>query len=380
MTGGEVEWKGRIRISRADEDPAWDEFLESLEHGHYTQTSLWSRVKGSRGLSVTRVVAERGGVIEGGAQILHRPLRGLGRAGYITMGPVLSVPDSGLDHALARAIEDAAHDERIRLVVVQPPVDGSYPVGTSSGRAGLPGIGDVAPRATIVVDVSRSPDELLASMRSSTRYNTRVGSRRGIVIREGGGGDIPTFHRLVSATAERQGFRAFPESYYAEMWRVLAPHDHIRLTFAESGGEPIAGQLAIVFGRTVVNKLSVWSGQEGASRPNEALQWDTITWAHAHGMQRYDLEGIRVEAARSLLAGEALPDCFQDTVTSYKLGFGGGVVIRPAPSVVISNPVLDVAIRRLYPRLQNHRWAKRMRKQIQMGSGSPGLRGRAART
>jgi lipid II:glycine glycyltransferase (peptidoglycan interpeptide bridge formation enzyme) len=228
------------------------------------------------------------------------------------------------------------------------------------------------------VDVSRHPDEILAAMRPSTRYNTRVGRRKGIVVREGDGADVPAYHRMLRATAERQSFSAFPAAYYVQMWRILAPGGHIRLTFAECDGEPIAGQLAIVFGRTVVNKLSVWSGREGGRRPNEALQWDTITWAHAAGQERYDLEGIRVEAARALLAGDPLPDRFKDTVTSYKLGFGGAVVVRPEPSLLVSNRALDVAIRRLYPLVQQRGWAKRLQRRIRQGAAGPGRRTEAA--
>jgi lipid II:glycine glycyltransferase (peptidoglycan interpeptide bridge formation enzyme) len=377
-TRSDAGWSGWVRTSRTDEDPAWDDFLASHDHGHHTQTALWSRVKASLGWSVTRVVAKRNEVIDGGAQILHRPLRGLGRAGYVSMGPVLPAPDPELSQALMSAIEQAMRDERIRLLAVQPPVGWARPTPSTRGHDDIPGIGDVAPRATVLVDVSRSLDDILASMKARTRYNARVGARKGLVVREGGFDDIPAFHRLLCATAARRGFSPFPESYYEEMWRVFAPNGHIRLTFAECDGQASAAQLAIAFGESVINKMSVWRGREGARRPNEALQWDTITWAKANGKRFYDLEGIRVEAARALLAGEPLPDRFKDTVTSFKLGFGGDVVVRPEPSVLIPNPVLDVAVRRLYPRLRRNPWVKDLMRRVRVGPAAASPSGRSA--
>jgi lipid II:glycine glycyltransferase (peptidoglycan interpeptide bridge formation enzyme) len=135
------------------------------------------------------------------------------------------------------------------------------------------------------------------------------------------------------------------------MWDVLAPGGHVRLCLAEIDGTPVSAQVAVAFGDTVVNKLSVWSGEGGRDRPNEAVQWSTIRWAHTHGFQRYDLEGLRLEAAYVVLRGEPLPTSTSQSVTSYKLGFGGEVVVMPAASAWISNPVARWGYAHAYPRM-----------------------------
>jgi lipid II:glycine glycyltransferase (peptidoglycan interpeptide bridge formation enzyme) len=177
-------------------------------------------------------------------------------------------------------------------------------------------------------------------------------------VREGGADDLDTYHRLLRQTATRQGFAPFPRSYFEHMWEVLTPGGHIRLTFAECDGEVLAGQLAIVFGDTVVNKLSVWSGRGGNRRPNEALQWSTIRWAHDHGYRTYDLEGLKLSAARAIIAGERLPDSAEQSVSSYKLGFGGAVVIMPPARVYVTNPALRLGFRQVFPRISGRRAVK----------------------
>jgi peptidoglycan pentaglycine glycine transferase (the first glycine) len=134
----------------------------------------------------------------------------------------------------------------------------------------------VTPRATVLLDLTRGTDALLAGMNPKTRYNVQLGRRRGIVIREGTEADLAEYGRLLRATAERQQFTPLPEAYFASMWSVLHPRGQVRMTMAELDGEVLAAQLAVVFGDTVTNKMSVWSGRHGRHRPNEALQWATI--------------------------------------------------------------------------------------------------------
>ncbi len=222
----------------------------------------------------------------------------------------------------------------------------------------FPGTAEVTPRATILIDLSDGLEPVLAGMTPRTRYNTKVGARKGIEVREGGEADLDIFYGMLRNTADRQGFTAFPRGYFGAMWRVLNPRGHLRLALAEVDGEPVAAQLVIAFGDTVINKMSVWSGLEGNRRPNEALQWSTLEWAVANGYRTYDLEGIKLSAAEALLRGDPLPDTLRQSVTSYKLGFGGVIAVAPPPLVHVANPALRWAFSEVYPRVMDHRRVK----------------------
>jgi hypothetical protein len=68
---------------------------------------------------------------------------------------------------------------------------------------------------------------------------------RGVVIREGGGNDLPVFYELVEATSRRQNFTPYPQSYFEQMWRVFNEKGQAYLLLAEYQGEPLASVFLI---------------------------------------------------------------------------------------------------------------------------------------
>lgn len=342
---------GRVLLSHAARDPRWDAFLAGQPGDNHTQTSLWAQIKATMGWRTARVLAERDDRIVGGAQILYRRIPVVGALGYIPHGPVLSDSDEALGAAVKAGVARALGSLRIRVLAVQPPgtteewpsyLQSSEYVATDS---------QLAPRATSVLDVSRDPDEILAAMASKTRYNVRLSGRRSVVVREGTRKDLETYYRILQATASRQGFTPLPKRYFHAIWDTLTPGGHLRFALAEVGGRTVSGQLAIAFGETVNNKLSVWSGEAGRDRPNEALQWSTIRWAHDHGYHWYDFEGLDLLGARAILRDEPLPPSLNQSVTSFKLGFGGDVVLKPPVRLLIPNTALRVAFTKAQPGL-----------------------------
>ncbi len=353
----------RMQTSESDEHPAWDEFLANIPMGHHTQTSLWSQVRAAQGWRPVRIVGDRAGKIVGGAQILYKSTR-LGRLGYITRGPVFAPGESACAPDLLDEIHGVLCSLKIRLLTLQPPgTEPSRPAYLDKRRF-VESNTEIAPRATLLMNVRPNPEEMLASINRKTRYNIRLSGRKGVVVREGNASDLSTYHELLTATSARQGFEPYPLAYFEAMWRILHPRGILRLSIAELDGEPIAGQIAIPFGTMVVNKLSVWSGRFGNCRPNEAIQWSAIEWAHNHGYDVYDLEGIKLSAAQALLEGQSLPPSLSQSVVSFKLGFCDNVVVGPSAQVFIPNPMVRWGFRQLYPRLRDQRWMKSLAKSL----------------
>ncbi len=344
-----------------DTDNAWDDFLRGRPGGHHVQTSMWAEVKATVGWEPFRVVAHADGSIVGGAQILTRRIGSVGRIGYVANGPVAltaSVHDLVLDE-----IEKLARAKRIRHLTIQPPLVGA--IAFDPVRRGyLPSSTHVVPAATAIVDLDQDTESMLASFHRKTRYNVRVSGRKGISVRQGSRDDLTIYHSMLRETATRQGFNPFPLRYYEAMWDRLHPHGHLRLAVAEHDEAPVSAQIAVGFGDTVVNKMSVWSGREGSRRPNEAIQWSAMRWAAHQGYRFYDLEGISPVAAEALLTGSPLPDSLDQTVTSFKLGFNGRPLVAPnAHDFIYSTPV-RWAFGEIYPRVRGSRAAKRAIKKI----------------
>jgi len=358
----------QVKLSRELNDTEWDEFLEKSPGGHHVQTSLWAQVKASLGWNSLRILILRSDEIVAGAQILMRTVPLVGAIGYVSKGPVVAVEDPVLEELVVAELQRTARANRIQHLTVQPPgIVKQLP--EELAKAGFQRSSmEVAPTATVLLDLSRDLDTILADMNRKTRYNVRLGQRKGITVREGNEQDLPEYYRILTTTSQRQSFSIYPEYYFAEMWRVLSPHGYIKLFLAEFEGELVSAQLAVPFGDTVINKLSVWSGQHGSRRPNEALQWAAITWAKSQGYRFYDFEGIRPEAARAVLNQETIPEALKQTVTSFKLGFSDHVVFFPPAYDYVYNPLFRWFYTEIFPKVKKQPAVTRILKRVRTGS------------
>lgn len=109
--------------------------------------------------------------------------------------------------------------------------------------------------------------------------------------------------------------------------------------------------LTVPFGDTVIYKKGGWWGQHRERHPNEALHWAAIQWAKSHGYRYYDFEGIDPAAAELVLQGAPLPEPMRQSVTRFKLGFGGEVRLLPKPYDYLYNPLLRWTYRTIYPKV-----------------------------
>jgi lipid II:glycine glycyltransferase (peptidoglycan interpeptide bridge formation enzyme) len=136
------------------------------------------------------------------------------------------------------------------------------------------------------------------------------------------------------------------------MWRLFHPPGYIRLFIAEVQGEAVAAHLVIPFGKTLISKLAGWSGRHGNYKPNEVLEWEVIKWAKTQGFHTYDFEGIERKAAETILNGEFLPTSLAQTPASFKMGFGGQVVLFPEAYDYVPSPVLRGAYNTVFQKVR----------------------------
>ncbi len=345
----------------------WDDFLARTPGGHHVQTSLWADVKATRGYRAARLIARRQGSVVAGAQMLIAPPR-FGRfVAYAAKGPVAAPGEIGLVPRLLEALQALARVRQVELLLVQPPDNGAW-LEPALGQAGFADSQiEICPPATTVVDLAPGAEAVLAAMKPKVRYNIRLALRDGLTARAGSEDDLATYYQLMVATGERKGFSLFPEEYYRTLWRAFRERDAIRLSVVELRGKPVAAQLAIAFGDTVLNKMGVWSGRYGEHHPNELLHWSTIAWAAERGFRWYDLDGITAPAARAVMAGQPLPTELRRSLDSFKLGFGGAAKLLPGAFDSVTRPAIRWAYRALAPRLANSRWVKRARRRFRTG-------------
>lgn len=344
-----MESASRIQISDESLDTHWDEFVASLPHGHHVQTSLWGQVKATTGWRALRIKVLDHDSIAGGLQVLFRSLPMVGGYGYVTKGPLFKSSDPVLMETVLAELTKLIQKNHWRYFAVQPPVD-DRPLENKLLALGFtPTHVELAPTASILIDLAPDYKDILAQMKRQTRQNINRSEREGMAVREGGREDIHTLYQLNSSTSQRQDFIPFPESYFLQMWDIFEPYGYIKLLLSEYNHESVSALLLIPFGNTVIAKVLGWSGLHQERRPNEAVFWGAIRWSKEHGYRYFDFEGIDPDGARAVLSGQPLPEPLKRKPDFFKYGFGGKVTLYPGAYEMIPDPVIRWAYHQILP-------------------------------
>lgn len=329
----------------AIDDLSWDGWLAAQPQAHVLQLSGWRRLKqqfGWRGCTVTRTRDAAGGELAGGSQLLLKRASGLTLA-YAPRGPITNWSHRFETELLLQELRSRALKLGAVVLKIEPDL-----ADTPSNRTLLQSYGfmpsrqPVQPPSTIVLDIGRPEDAILAGMKSKWRYNIRLAERKGVTVREMSAAELPAFHALMQATGERDRFATHSADYYTAAFHLLVPQ-HAVFLLAEYEGEPLGAIVVAAVGNTACYLWGASSDRQRNLMPNHALQWAGIRWARRQGATRYDFWGIPDELgklAQALRGGdgsgipsdelpvdlEKLPAGELWGVYRFKQGFGGEIV------------------------------------------------------
>ncbi len=219
-------------------------------------------------------------------------------------------------------------------------------------RTMLPGLkkasADIQPPHSVIINLKNtSEDELLAAMKTKTRYNIRLSAKKGVAIHRvpRKNGEIPAelarWYQLYKITEERNRIALHSYEYYAELFSQCGD-DQLSLYVACHDGDLLAGII-----------VANWKGQGrylyGASSnvkrntmPAYGLQWKVMVDLLNAGANCYDLFGIPPSAEK----GHPMYGLYQ-----FKTGFGGQIVRHPGAWDIPLRPAL-YALYRMAERLR----------------------------
>jgi peptidoglycan pentaglycine glycine transferase (the first glycine) len=325
-----------IRLSTDKEhfdSKTWNSFVAASPMGHLLQSWQWGQLKAAFGWQAVRVGVEDGGRLVAGAQVLFRSFPPFPRylsIAYVPKGPILDFGNQEICEVLLSAIHRLARQKRAILLKIEPELPDNPAVVKQLQACGFrPSQQTIQPRSTIHIDLQADPDEILARMKSKTRYNVRLAGRKGVLVRDGTADDLPLFYRLIELTGGRDGFAVHSRDYYEMAYRLFVYPGLAKLFLATYHDQVIAGLMAFAFGQRTWYMYGASSDRERNRMPNHLLQWEAIRWARERGCLTYDLWGIPDEVGKE-------PEKYRSTVTDrqsglwgvyrFKQGFGGQVV------------------------------------------------------
>ena len=311
-----------IEFTNEKQKKEWNDFVIGHD-GSFLQSWEWGEVMEADGRKIWRLAVQ-----EGGGKILMAALAvkydlPFGKSYlYVPRGPVFSVSPgepSFWQEFLYRVGEIAAA-ENVVFLKIEPPIEAAV----FENHAPFRDLGfrksrfNVQPRKTLILDLSKSAEDLLEEMHSKTRYNIRISRKKGVTIRgwpgSSGAERFGIFWRLMRETAGRDKIRLFPENHYRRVFEIFGQSGLSELYTAEyvspeNVNEILASILAVRWGETAVYLYGASASRYQNLMASSLIHWEAILDAKIKGLEHYDFWGIDEKKWPGL--------------TRFKKGFGG---------------------------------------------------------
>ncbi len=301
---------------------SWDLLVQAYvpPFGAFLQSWEWGEFQRSLGREVIRVQQETDGKIMI-AQAIRLPLPFGQSYWFVPKGPLGDLEPQIMRGILRERLKGAAFIRTEGSVVLPGSVKSK----------------DMHPSTTLVLDMHKGCDGLLMEMHMKTRYNIRLGEKKGVTIRRASLDEFETFVDIVKETTERNDFSAHPSSYYKKMLEMLTGECSAFLVFAEAEGQVLAANIMIDFLDTRTYLHGASRGIMRNLKAADVLQFTLINEACLSGKKYYDFWGI------------APPEAGEDHpwfgITRFKSGFGGHVIQMPGTCDLPTNPLVYGAYR-----------------------------------
>lgn len=252
-----------------------------------------------------------------------------GRYLEIPCGPLIDWDDKAAIKAAFKQISKIAEREKCVFVRVRPQL-----LSTPENMKILTDLGlkrspmHLAAEHTVIINLRKSTDELLADMRRQTRYEVRRSGKLKIEVEKHNSDEIfREFHKVQADTAKRQNF--VPPNLKTLLAEKNAFGKNINIYIAKTPeGAPIAYGMIIKAGKEG-DYYEAASTELNRKLPGAyALLWQVMQDLKDEGYERFNLWGI---------APAGQPNHRYAGVTTFKTGFGGEVVeYVPAHDMVIN--------------------------------------------
>ena len=297
----------------------WNEFIKNCPQAHVLQSPAWGELKSQFGWESCWVI--HGNL---GAQILFQKIPLGYQVAYLPRGPISSEGDvfGHSDWAgFQNDLDILCRQRKTVFLKVEPdcwqkkdqsmaPPEG-YKISSHS----------IQPPRTILINLDGSDDEILARMKSKTRYNIRLAEKKGITIRQID--TVEPFYGLLESTSNRAAFGIHTEEYYRKAFDLFQNSGECQLFLAEYDGLPLASIMVFVRGSRSWYFYGASSNQYRERMPTYLVQWEAMRWARERGCLNYDLWGVPDEDAEMLEKNFTKRNDGLWGVYRFKRGFGG---------------------------------------------------------
>ena len=288
-----------MRLLEEKDKQEYKKFLESHDRCNFQQSLEWGNIKSSWKKEVI-LSEDKDGKIRGSLCVWIRKFPIFGNMMYSARGPVCDLYDEEVIKDLRSGADSLAKKYKAFVLRVEPDIlktDEEFrKIITKNGFKIKDDSKDfkdeIQPRFVFRLNLKgKTEEEIFAEFHQKTRYNVRLATKKGVVIKEGTREDLKEFHKIMIETGERDNFIIRSLEYFEKMYDEMAPN-HMKLLMAYHEDKPISGIIPIMYGNKVWYLYGASSNSHRNLMPNYLLQWTMIQEAIKMGADMYDFRGV----------------------------------------------------------------------------------------
>ncbi|MFZ5364316.1 MAG: lipid II:glycine glycyltransferase FemX [Patescibacteria group bacterium] len=303
-------------IERINDKKVWNDFLlnQPTQTGIFLQSSEWLDFQETAGHKIWRLAVMDNQKISSLCGIAETNLPFGKKYLYLPRGPIESSESLVSSILYEELIKKISQLSKKSIFFRFEPLTAQSKIQNTKYK--IQNTNPVQPEHTLVLDLAKSEDELLAAMHEKTRYNIRLSEKKNLVLKTG---NIEDFWKLIEATTARDKFSSHPRKYYETMLKKISGDGktgmRVELKIVYFENAPLAAAIVGYFGDTVTYIHGASSNENRNLMAPYFLHWQIILEAKNLGYKFYDFWGINEKKWPG--------------VTRFKKGFGGFEITYP---------------------------------------------------
>ena len=288
----------------------WDAWLLQNNQHSFLQSWQWGEILRSKGRKIARLAIVENDRIFAQAQVMYYNLPFGWKYAFCPKGPIISKLQE-------QEVWKILVDYLTKQNCIFFRFEGLSTVNNISFS--IKKIKDINPRATIILQTNISEKELFDNLKSKTRYNIRLSTRKGVIINQQK--DFDNFFKLLQKTAKRDKFILHSKHTYKI---ALQSADSYQLS-AMYQGKMVASIVLFGFGDSFVYLYGAFDYKYRKLMAPYLLQWEAVQLAKKLGYKYYDFFGIAPEIKNTTSQNDYKYDNNHHYagITRFKLGFCG---------------------------------------------------------
>ncbi|MCP6718557.1 MAG: peptidoglycan bridge formation glycyltransferase FemA/FemB family protein [Patescibacteria group bacterium] len=275
-----------MEIKEIFEKNVWEDFLKKCEEKTFLHSWNWGEFNALMGDKIWRFGVYDNELI--GVALVIKVKAKRGDFLFIPHGPVVSRAKALVLKTLMNKLKVLADSERVSHIRVAPVTESGLVVFKKLGFRNAPTF--VHPELTWELDITLGEDELVKSMRKTTRYLVKKAIKVNVEIIEADG--VEEFDKLYQQTKERQHFTPFALNYLKNEFKSFSKDGQILVLLGKYNNEVVASGIFVF-----------WQGigfyHHGASSlkypkipVSYLLLWEAIKKAKQKGCEKFNFWGV----------------------------------------------------------------------------------------